>query len=214
MAAAKASNLKGIPRRSTLDTAKAVFAQHGGTLSAMAAIRMGVHPATLYRMRDEGEIVQISRGLYRLATLPPLSNPDLVHVALRAPKGVICLVSALSFHDLTTQIPHEVSIALPYGYRPPRLDHPPLRVFRFSGKALSEGVQTHEIDGFRVRVYCPEKTITDCFRFRGKIGSDVAIEALKAYCRRKGARVDDLLRYARICRVEKVMQPYLEAALA
>jgi predicted transcriptional regulator of viral defense system len=214
MAAAKASRSRETRRPPALGAAKAVFARHGGTLSAMAAIRMGVHPATLYRMRDEGDLVQIGRGLFRLATLPPLSNPDLVHVALRAPKCVVCLISALSFHDLTTQIPHEVSIAIPCGYRPPRLDHPPLRVFRFSGKALSAGVETHEIDGFPVRVYGPEKTIADCFRFRSKIGSDVAIEALKAYCRRKGAKVDDLLRYARVCRVEKVMQPYLEASLA
>ena len=165
-------------------------------------------------MRNIGDLVQIERGLFRLATLPPLSNPDLVSIAVKAPKAVVCLISALSFHELTTQIPHEVHIALLPGYKSPRIEHPPIRVFHFSGNALSEGVQTHKIDGIPVLIYCPEKTIADCFKFRNKIGKDVAIEALKLYSRQKRAKVEDLLRFARICRVEKVMLPYLEAAFS
>lgn len=179
----------------------------------MAAIRMGVHPDTLYRMRNEGDLVQIERGLYRLASLPPLSNPDLVSVALKAPKAVVCLISALAFHELTTQIPHEVQIALPSGYKQPRIIHPPLRVFHFSGDSFHKGVQSHELDGIPVRIYSPEKAIADCFKFRNKIGLDVVMEALKIYLRGKGAKTDALLRYARVCRVENVMRPYLEAAL-
>ncbi len=198
----------------TVASAKTIFAKHNGTLSTMEAIRLGVHPETLYRMRDGGDLVQIGRGLYRLAKLPPLKNPDLVAVALKAPNAVICLISALSFHELTTQIPHEVSIALGPGGKPPRISHPPIRVYHLSGKALREGVQTHEIDGIPVRIFGPEKTIVDCFKFRNKIGPDIAIESLRIYRRRKGASVDELLKFARICRVENVMRPYLETAFA
>ena len=201
-------------KQTGIATATAIFADNGGTLSTMKAIRLGIHPEILYRMRNEGVVIQIGRGLYRLAKLPPLKNPDLIAVALKAPKAVICLISALSFHELTMQIPHEVSIALRPGYKPPRLSHPPIRAFYFSAGALSEGIQRHEIDGISVQIFSPEKTIADCFKFRNKIGNDVAIESLKIYRRRKGASVDEILKYARICRVEEVMQPYLETAFA
>ncbi len=177
------------------------------------ALRLGIHPRTLYAMRDSGVLERLSRGLYRLADLPPLSNPDLVTIALRIPQAVICLVSALSFHELTTQIPHAVDIALPNRARRPRLDHPPLRVFWFSGSAWSEGIETHLVDNLPIRIYGPEKSIADGFKYRRKIGLDVAIEALRLYHRRRGFDVNKLLHYARVCRVENVMKPYLEALL-
>src|SRR5215470_13560123 len=198
-------------QRNGLKSAETLFRKHGGMLRASEAIALGIHPRALYRMRDENRLVTVSRGLYRLADLPELSDPDLVSVAARIPQAVICLISALAFHEITTEIPHEVSIALPRTVKRPRLDHPPLRVFWFSRESLTEGIEEHKIDGVKVRVYGPEKTVADCFKFRNKIGLDVAIEALKLCRERKGATPRKLLHYARICRVERIMRPYLEA---
>ena len=193
--------------------AAAVFREHGGVLRTMEAVRLGVHPRTLYAMRDAGALEQLGRGLYRLANLPPVGNPDLVAVALLVPDGVLCLLSALAVHEITTQIPHEVYVALKRGARPPRLDHPPVRVFWFTGKAFVEGIETHELDGIDVRVYGAAKTVADCFKYRNKLGIDTALEALKLYLRDKRGRPDELIRFARVCRVEKVMRPYIEALL-
>jgi predicted transcriptional regulator of viral defense system len=193
--------------------AKELFRRRGGILSTGEALRKGVHPRTLYAMRDAGVLVRLSRGLYRLADLPPLGNPDLVSVALKVSSGVVCLISALAYHELTTQIPHEVHVAIARGAEPPRLDHPPLRVFWFSGKAFTEGMESREVDGVPVRIYSPEKTLADCFKYRNKIGLDVAIEALRLYRDRRHVKVGELMRLARVCRVERVMRPYLEAAL-
>lgn len=179
----------------------------------MEAVRLGVHPRTLYAMRDAGVLEQLGRGLYRLANLPPLGNPDLVAVGLRVPEGVLCLISALAVHEITTQIPHEVHLALKRGAEPPRLDHPPVRVFWFSGKAFTEGIETHELDGIEIRVYGAAKTVADCFKYRNKLGLDVALEALGLYLREKHGPPDDLVHFARVCRVEKVMRPYIEALL-
>jgi len=202
------------PKRNTsFETAKEVFHRHGGVLRTSEAIRSGIHPRTLYAMRDAGVLERLGRGLYRIADLPPLGNPDLVAVALKVPTGVICLISALAYHELTTQIPHEVYLALPRGAEPPRLDHPPVRVFWFTGKAFTEGIDTPELDGVAVRIYSAEKTLADCFKYRNKIGLDTAIEALKRYVSSRRVQVDKLMAYARICRVEKVIRPYLEALL-
>ncbi len=127
------------------------------------------------------------------------------------PGGVICLLSALAFHDLTTQLPAEVWIALSAKARRPRLDYPRLRVSRFSGPALTEGIETHRIEGVSVRVYSAAKTVADCFKYRNKVGIDVAVEALKDFTRRERGGAGDLARFARICRVGQVMQPYLDA---
>ena len=191
--------------------AQPLTAVHGGVLRTSETIRLGIHPRTLYAMRDAGVLECLSRGLYRIADLPPLSNPDLVAVALKVPMGVICLISALAYHELTTQIPHEVYLALPRGAEPPRLNHPPVRNFWFTGKAFAEGIDTHEVDGVPVRIYRVEKTLADCFKYRNKIGLETAVEALKGYVSSRRVDVDKLMGYARICRVEKVMRPYLEA---
>jgi predicted transcriptional regulator of viral defense system len=177
------------------------------------ALRSGIHRRTLYALRDAGLTEQLSRGLYRLADTQPLGNPDLVTVAAKVPKGVICLLSALAFHELTTQIPHEVYVAIPRNAEAPRLDHPPVRSFRFSGLAFSEGIETHRMDGVSVRIYSREKTLADCFKYRNKIGLDTALEALRLYKEQGRINVDAILRYAAICRVTKVMRPYLEAVL-
>lgn len=177
------------------------------------AIKHGITRYMLYSLRDKGVIEQVSRGIYRLVELPPISNPDLVTVSLRFPNIVICLVSALAYHDITTQIPHDVSVAVPRDSRMPSLDYPPIQAHRFSNEAYKSGIEKHRIDGVRVKVYSPEKTLADCFKFRNKIGMDVVLEALKLYKTRKKFDLGELLKYAKICRVEKVMRPYLEATV-
>lgn len=187
------------------------FREHGGILRTSEALDLGIHPRTLYALRDAGALERLGRGLYRLVELPPLSNPDLVTVALKAPNAVICLISALAFHELTTQIPHVIDLAIEQSAEPPRIEHPPLRIFRFSGAAWREGVETHEIDEVPVRIYSPAKSVADAFKMRNRVGLNVAIEALKRYRQRFAGGLDDLLHYARVCRVEGVMRPYLEA---
>lgn len=195
------------------ETAKKVFQDRGGVLKTGEALRAGIHPRTLYEMERSGILEKLARGLFRLTDMPPLGNPDLVSVALKVPNCVICLISALAYHEITTQIPHEVYLSLRRGAEPPRMEYPPIRIFWFTGEAFTEGISKYEMDGVQVRVYSPEKTIADCFKYRNKIGLDTAIEALKLYRERKRFMVDDLVRFAGICRVEKVMRPYLEALL-
>ena len=190
-----------------------IFREHGGILRTSRALRLGIHPRTLYAMRDSGLLEQLSRGLYRLSELPPISDPDLATVALKIPQATICLVSALAFYELTTQVPHVIDIALSSGSRRPLLDYPPVRVFWFSGPAWSEGLETHLIEDVPVRIYGPAKSIADAFKFRRKIGQDVALEALRMYRESNGFDVGELLHYARLCRVQSVIKPYLEALL-
>jgi predicted transcriptional regulator of viral defense system len=190
-----------------------LFRRHRSVLRMADALRAGIHRRTLYRLRDAGAIEQLSRGLYRLADAPPLGNPDLVTVALRVPKGVVCLISALAFHDLTTQVPHEVSVAVPRDSEPPRIDYPPVRVFRFSPAPFAAGVEPHRLDGIPVRVYGREKTLADCFKYRSTIGLDTALEAVRLHRQQGRVNVNRLLEFAKVCRVSRVMRPYLEALL-
>lgn len=189
-----------------------LFKGHGGMLRTSQALRLGIHPRALYGMREAKIIEPISRGLFHLADLP-LAKPDLAAAALRVPQGVICLISALAFHEITTQIPHEVFVALRKGSEKPRLDFPPARFVWLSEDAFNAGIETHKADGAELRVYCAEKTVADCFKFRNRIGTDVAVEALKRCRERKRSKPDLLLKYAKLCRVERVMKPYLEALL-
>jgi predicted transcriptional regulator of viral defense system len=198
----------------TLAQARQIFAARKGMLRTSEAIRLGIHPRTLYLLRALGDIEQIGRGLYRLSDAPPLTNPDLVPIALRIPRAVICLISALAYHRLTIQVPHAVDLALPSHAQVPKVDRIPLRVFWFSEPAFSAGVEVVTIDEVPVRMYSPEKTIADCFKYRNKIGVDVAVEALRTYRERtRKPNVQAMLRYAQIWRVAKLMRPYLEAVL-
>ncbi len=190
-----------------------IFRECGGQLRMSEAIEQGITRYMLYSLRDKGVIEQISRGVYRLVDLPPVSNPDLVTVALRYPNAVVCLISALSFHEITTQIPHEVSIAIPRNSHPPSLEYPPLLVHRFTDQAYQTAIEEHQIDGTTVKVYSPEKTLADCFKFRNKIGMDVVLEALKLYRSRRRFDHKKILEYAKVCRVDKVVRPYLEASI-
>ncbi len=190
-----------------------IFRECGGQLRMSEAIERGISRYMLYSLKDKGVIERVSRGVYRLVDLPPISNPDLVTVGLRFPNAVICLVSALAYHEITTQVPHRVSVAVQRKTRRPSLDYPPLSVHRFSDSAYHAGIETHQIDGVSVKIYGPEKTLADCFKFRNKIGMDVVLEALKLYKARKPFDPESLFRYAKVCRVEKVMYPYLEASI-
>lgn len=190
--------------------ASRIFRKHGGTLRTSEILRLGVHPRTLYQLRDRGQVVQLSRGVYRLAGLPPLENSDLAAAAMRVPDGVICLISALSLHKITTEIPHEVYLAIPTGKEKPKMDFPPTRVFHFSRETYSAGVEKHQMDGHKIKVYSMEKTVADCFKFRNRIGLEVALEALRL-CIRKGGSRRKIVDFSRICRVGKVIRPYLEA---
>lgn len=194
-----------------IQAAVGLFRQHNAMLRTSQALALGIHPRTLYALRDSGVIVQLTRGLFRLAEPPPLEHPDLVTVALRVPEAVLCLISALALYDITPEIPHEVHIALPRSVKAPRLEHPPIRVYHFSGAALTEGVETVMLDDTPVKVYGPEKSVVDCFRFRNSLGLEVALEALKLCIARKGSSPRQILHFARLCRMERVMRPYLEA---
>ncbi len=197
-----------------LTKARHVFTKHGGMLRTSKVIRLGVHPRTLYALRDSGEIEQVGRGLYRLSTAPPLSSPDLVPIAIRIPRAVVCLISALAHHGLTTQVPHAVDLALPSHAQIPKIDGIPLRVFWYSEPSFSAGIEVITIDDAMVQIYSPEKTIADCFKYRNKIGLDVAIEALRTYLERTPKpNFQAIAKFAQINRVQKVMRPYLEALL-
>ncbi len=187
------------------------LARHRGWITRRDVVAAGIHTQTLTRAVRSGTLERVSRGRYRLPDAPISEHHGLVLVAAAAPKAVICLLSALSFHEIGTQLPSEVWIAIDRRARPPTLSWPPLRVHRFSGRALSEGIEVHEIEGQAVRVYGVAKTIADLFKYRNKIGLDVALEALREGWRARRFAMDEIHRYARICRVDRVMAPYLEA---
>jgi len=204
---------RDIRHESAAQKARRLIEDRGGIIRTAEAMRIGIHPRVFYELRDNGILEQVSRGAYRLAEEKPLTDVDLVTVGMRIPRAVICLVSALAFHRITTQVPHAVSIALEKGAESPRMDYPPVSVHRFSGESLTAGVEAHMIDGVTVRVYSKGKTLADCFKFRNKVGMDIVLEALKLYKDQGTFDIGKLLEYARICRVERVMKPYLEAML-
>ena len=197
-------------KENIIDRAINIFQVHHGVLQTRQAIHLGISPRTLYLMRDRGVITRESWGLYRLTGIEISAYHDLVQAAIKIPKGVICLISALSFHELTTQIPHQVHIALPIDAEKPRLEYPPVRLYWLSKKTYSAGIEHHELESEQVNIYSVAKTIADCFKYRNKIGLDVALEALKTYRRQADFDIESLLRYARIDRVERVIKPYLE----
>ena len=171
----------------------------------------GITRARLARLVREGQVLRQARGVYVAVRHNPTAEHTLAHVAKRVPGGVFCLLTAMRFHGLTTQSPAEIWIALPEKARRPRLDYPRLRVARFSGAALTEGIEEHRVEGVDIRVYSPAKTVADAFKYRNKVGIDVAVEALRDFTRRYRSGVNELARFARICRVSRVMQPYLDS---
>ena len=174
--------------------------------------KKGISPQILYRLCWDGKVVRLARGLYAASDYEPTEYHSLVEVCSRIPRGVVCMLSALQFHGLTTQLPHEVWIAIEAKARTPRIDAP-VRIMYFSGDAFTKGVDQHNIEGSMVKVYCPAKTVADCFKYRNKIGLDVAIEALKDCLAQKKCSVDEIWKYAKACRVTNVIRPYLEAVV-
>jgi predicted transcriptional regulator of viral defense system len=187
------------------------FKKKGGLVRTTEALAHGIHRRTLYGLRDEGVLVAVSRGLYQLAEMEMPAEVSLAEVGKRVPNGVICLVSSLSFHQLTTQTPHYVWLAVERKARKPKIEYPPVRVFHFSGMAFSNGIVTHRISNQTVQIYDAPKTVIDCFRWRKAVGLDVTLEAAKEYLKRPYASPSVLMKYARLCGVEKLVTPYLEA---
>jgi predicted transcriptional regulator of viral defense system len=190
-------------------TLKLARRRQGVTARELAAA--GIHRQVLSRLVESGELERVVRGVYRLPEHPLTENYGLAMAGAVVPHGVICLLSALQFHGIGTQLPSEVWIAIDRRARRPALKYPPLRVVRYSGAALTEGIESHRVEGQTVRVYNVAKTVADCFKYRNKIGLDVALEALREARRAKKASADALWRYAKINRVANVMRPYLEA---
>lgn len=182
-----------------------------GLIRPCDLIPMGISRVSLTRAVRRGQLERVSRGLYGLPGREVSAHGSLAEVARRVPKGVVCLLSALRLHGLTTQAPFEVWLAIENKSLAPKLDYPPLRIVRFSGIALTEGVEEHVVDGVTVRVTGVAKTVADCFKYRNKIGLDVAMEALREAWHEKRMTSDDIWRYAKICRVANVMRPYLES---
>jgi predicted transcriptional regulator of viral defense system len=183
------------------------------TFRFRAALALGVDSRRLRLWQKDGRLELLARGLYRKTNAPALVDEDLFVIAHKIPQAVLCLVSALQFHRLGTQIPHKIQIALPRGAWVPVLDHPPLEVFRFSGTSWSEGIEEHQMEGLLLKVYSPAKTVADCFKLRSRLGLDVALEALRDWRKRAEFDVEEQLAQARHCRVEAILRPYLEALL-
>ena len=190
-----------------------LFRKNKGVLRFSDVVDAGFDPLYLKRLAAKGQIEKIGHGLYQLTDAPSLSNPDLVTTALQSPKSVVCLISALSFHTATDQVPHQIYLAIPVGSRTNKISYPPVRFFYYSSQAWKAGIEIHKIDGHEIRIYSLAKTIADCFKFRNKIGFDVAREALKIAVMEKKIRVTEILSFAKICRVDNIIRPYLEALI-
>jgi len=187
--------------------------KRGGMVSYKEIIKAGFNKAFLRNNLDSGQIQKVDRALYRLSDGFTLSNPDLVAVSIKVSKGVVCLLSALAFHEATSEIPHYVNIAIPRGAYANKINYPPVKFYRFTSKAWKAGIEKFEIEGYQIKVYSLAKTIADCFKFRNKIGMDVAREALKIAITEKGVQPKEIMQYAEICRVDNIIKPILEAML-
>ena len=198
-------------RKSNKEKKVVDLASQRGVLRVRDLKELGIHPEYLRRLCGKGKLKRWGRGLYKLADEDVSENYHLAQLFKWIPRGVVCLVSALRFHEVGTQSPQEVWLALKHGTARPKIKTPPLRIIWLSGSIFSEGIEIHRIDGVDVRVYSVAKTVADCFKFRNKIGIDVAIEALRECLQERMVTRDELWKYAGICKVTKVMRPYLEA---
>jgi predicted transcriptional regulator of viral defense system len=189
----------------------AAFARSRAVLQGRDFARLSIHPQQVSRLVSQGELIRVGRGRYVLPKAEHSENLGLALVAAAVPRSVICLLSALRFHGIGTQAPHEVWIAVEQGAARPRVDYPPVRVTLISGPAFAFGVERHSVDGVPTRIYSPAKTVADCFKFRNKIGLDVAIEALREALRARRCTREELWAAAKVCRVSTVFRPYLEA---
>lgn len=187
------------------------LARERGMLRARDLAPYGIAREYLHRLTRQGLLERIGRGMYVLPDTEVTEYHALAEACKRVPRGIVCLLSALRFHDLTTQVPPEVWLALDPADRRPQVESPPLRIVRFSCRAFTEGIEERHIEGVLVHVYNPAKTVADCFKYRNKIGLDVALEALRETWRARCATMDELWHYAQVCRVTNIMRPYLES---
>jgi predicted transcriptional regulator of viral defense system len=190
-----------------------VFREHRWILSTRQALDAGVHPVQLYALAQSGKVEKLKRGLFRWAGAPFDEKYSLIVAHREVPDGVVCLLSALQFHGLTTQAPFEIWVTVKRGTAVPDSPAVPLRVFRSSGPAYREGIERHRLKGVTIKVYSVARTIADCFKYRNKIGLDVALEALREGSRKHKFTVDELMYYARVCRVANIIRPYAEAVV-
>jgi len=190
-----------------------VFKKYGGFARTKDILAAGIHRRDIKRIRDEGRIIRVKRGLYRLSDIPLVSNQGYIDLARAVPEGVICLLSALSYYELTTFNPSVISMALCRGRRRPKIEYPPVEFYYFSKKQFKAGVDEIKIKAYKIRIYCPEKTICDCFRYRSKLGLDIAKEGLSEYLKRKSRNLESLFEYAEICRVKKLMEIWVNAMI-
>ena len=187
------------------------LARNSGIVNTGEVRSLGIHHEYLRQLCRKAKLVRVGRGRYMLPDAEVTAHHGLAQAGKAVPKGVICLLSALRFHEIGTQAPHQVWVAIDRRAARPQVSHLKMRIVRFSGKALTEGVDEHNIEGVPVRVYNPAKTVADCFKYRNKIGLDVALEALREVVRFRKCTIDDLWRYAKICRVTKTIRPYMES---
>jgi len=202
------------PASNNAENAIIKMARKTGVVRAREIRKAGLHPEYLRKLCKSGYLIRTGRGLYVLADGNFTEHHSLAEACKRVPHGIVCLLSALSYNEIGTQNPHQVWMAIDRATRKPKVDYPPIRIFRFSGPSLKEGIEEKKIEGVSVRVYNPAKTVADCFKYRNKVGTDVAIEALKDCWHSRRCTIDELVYYARICRVRNIMQPYMEAIVA
>lgn len=198
---------------SKTDKIIAYFQNHGGIVRFSSIRKAGFHSDTLKSLEKENKVEKVGRGLYRLTGDNLGSHPDYVIASLQASKGVICLLSALYFYQATSEIPRFVDIAIPSGARANKIKYPPVKFYRFSPKAWDAGIEEHEIAGHRIKIYNLAKTVADCFKFRNKIGADVAREAIKVAVTEKGIKPKEIMNFAKICRVDRIIKPILETLI-
>lgn len=195
------------------DTIIEYLRKHGGIARFSSIRRAGFHSDTLKNLEKENKIEKIGRGLYKLTADNLGSYPDFVTVSLQSSKGVICLLSALYFYKATTEIPRFVDIAIPSGARANKIEYPPVKFYRFSPKAWEAGIQEYETAGHKIKIYSLAKTVADCFKFRNKIGTDVARDAIKIAVTEKRIKPKEIMHFAKICRVDKIIKPILETMM-
>lgn len=190
-----------------------VFKKHNGFARTKNILSAGIHSRDVKRARDAGQIIRVKRGLYRLTNIPLISHQGFIDLAYVVPEGVICLLSALSYYELTIFNPSIISMAICRGSRRPKIEYPPVEFYYFSKKQFEAGINKIKIKGHEIRIYNPEKTICDCFRYRNKLGLDIAKEGLSEYLRRKDRNLEKLLEYAEICRIKPLLQTWLNAIM-
>lgn len=190
-----------------------IFSALNGFARTKDILAAGIHRRDIRRMREEGKIIRIKRGFYRLTEIPLVSNQGFIDLARAVPKGLICLLSALSYHELTTFNPSIISMAICRGSREPKIEYPPVEFYHFSKRQFEAGINEIKIKGHKIRICCPEKTICDCFRYRNKLGLDMAKEGLFEYLKGKDRNLEKLLEYAEICRIKPLLETWLNAMI-